>query len=380
VIGKINIIGHIGDSYVDEKGQFNKGTNLLDVIEQAGSYPDADEYQVTVNSPGGFVEVGDSIYDYLMSLRKKGKKVTTVQTGLIGSIATKIFSAGEVKLVDDRYKFWIHNPFQENVSGDQDALQAAADAVGETEKKLRKFYSEITGITDEGLDGLMKIETGLTADQCIKFKFATGKVNIPVFNAINQKKMSNKTDEKSLKEQLLALLGVKPEAKKGVPVKAAVPANADLNKSLVVNLADNGGSFYVEGETLTEGANAFLLDAEGQPTTEPVADGLYNLNEGGSVTVAAGKIAKVEMPKDPAEEEEQPMDAVAIAAKVKEEVMAELKAELKKEYEGQVLALKKEARLGVAPKPAVMAKKEEVYTVRTIAQVQKERSEKLKTK
>lgn len=376
MIGKINIIGHIGDSFVDPKGIFHKGTNLLDVIEQAESAKDVSEYHVTVNSPGGYVEVGDSIYDYLISLKKKGVKLKTIQTGLIGSIATKIFSAGDEKLVDDRYKFWIHNPFQENVSGDAEALQAAADSVGQTEKELRKFYAEITGITDEGLDGLMKIETGLTADQCVKFKFATGKVQVPVFNVINQNKKM-KPEEKSLKEQLLALLGVKPEVKdekKGVKPKAAIPAGVE-NKSLVVNLADDNGSFYVQGEALAEGAPCFLLDAEGQPTQESVENGVYNTAEGAVVTVSEGKISKVEMPVDPDEEEEKVLPEAVIAAKVKEEVEA-AKAEMKKDFDALTLALKKDVKLGVQPRQAVMGLKLEGEKVfKTISQIQMEKEQ-----
>lgn len=377
MIGKINIIGHIGDSYVDKNGQLHKGTNLLNVIEQAESFPDATEYEVSVNSPGGFVEVGDSIYDYLLSLKKKGRKLTTIQTGLIGSIATKLFLAGDEKKVDDRYKFWIHNPYQENVSGDQDALQAAADAVGETEKKLRKFYADVTGITDEGLDGLMKIETGLTADQCIKFKFATGKVNVPVFNAINTTKIKMKPEEKSLKEQLLALLGVKPEEKKGKQPKAAIPASTTEGKSLVVNLAEGAGSFYVNAEALTEGAECFTLDAEGKPTAEAVQDGVYNLDPKGSITIEGGKISKVELPEDPEEEEEE-MTEEKIDAKVEAKIK-EKEAELEKKFQDLTLALKKEVKLGVQPKPAVMGLSKD-NTFKSITQIQMERSQKQKTK
>jgi ATP-dependent protease ClpP protease subunit len=68
VIGKIQVFGHIGDSYVDKQGQLHKGTNLLSVIEQSETYPDATEYEVSINSPGGYVDVGDSIFNYLESL------------------------------------------------------------------------------------------------------------------------------------------------------------------------------------------------------------------------------------------------------------------------------------------------------------------------
>lgn len=360
VIGKININGHIGDSFVDPQGQAHAGTNLLSVIDQVTTYPEATSFEISINSPGGYVDVGDAIYDYLISLKKQGKTLTTIQTGLVGSIATKLFLAGDRRIVDDRYQFWIHNPFQENVSGDADAMQSAADQLGAVEKSLRKFYGDFTQISDEGLDGLMKIETGLTADQCIKFKFATEKKLVPAFNAIklNKNKMANKKEDESLKAQLMALLGVK--SKKGVQPKAEIPGG-EASKNLVVNLADGAGSFWVEGEAVAEGANAFLLDADGQPTAEPLADGEYPLEDGSKATVAGGVITAV-MPAESANTGtvtlEQVQEMINAALKTANEKSAAeieaVKEEAKVESEARIQALKATLKLGIQPKnPAI---------------------------
>jgi len=359
VIGKININGHIGDSYVDPQGQAHAGTNLLSVIDQVANFPEATSYEISINSPGGYVDVGDAIFDYLTSLKKQGKQLVTIQTGLIGSIATKIFLVGDRRIVDDRYKFWIHNPFQENVSGDADAMQAAADLLGATEKNLRKFYADFTQISDEGLDGLMKIETGLTADQCVKFKFATEKKLIPAFNTIKINKMANKKEDESLKDQLLNLLGMK---KKGVQPKAEIPGG-EAAKSLVVTLADGAGSFWIEGESVAEGANAFLLDADGQPTAEPLADGDYMLEDGSKLSVMGGKVSAV-MPKEGEEEasagltKEQVQEMINAALKTANEKSAAeieaVKEEAKVESEARIQALKATLKLGIQPKnPAI---------------------------
>lgn len=304
--------------------------------------------------------MGDAIYDYLISLKKQGKTLTTIQTGLVGSIATKLFLAGDRRIVDDRYQFWIHNPFQENVSGDADAMQSAADQLGAVEKSLRKFYGDFTQISDEGLDGLMKIETGLIADQCIKFKFATEKKLVPAFNAIklNKNKMANKKEDESLKAQLMALLGVK--SKKGVQPKAEIPGG-EAAKNLVVNLADGAGSFWVEGEAVAEGANAFLLDADGQPTAEPLADGEYPLEDGSKATVAGGVITAV-MPAESANTGtvtlEQVQEMINAALKTANEKSAAeieaVKEEAKVESEARIQALKATLKLGIQPKNPVI--------------------------
>jgi len=379
VIGKININGHIGDSYVDSHGMAHVGTNLLSVIDQVATYPEATAFEISINSPGGYVDVGDAIYDYLLGLKKKGVILTTIQTGLIGSIATKLFLAGDRRIVDDRYKFWIHNPFQENVSGDADALQAAADAVGATEKSLRKFYSEFTQITDEGLDGLMKIETGLTADQCIKFKFATEKKLVPAFNSI---KPNMKKDEKSFLDHVKSFF--QEEKKKGVqPTKAAIPGSEA--KSLVVNLADGMGSFWVEGEVVAEGAPAFLLDAEGQPTAEPLADGEYALEDGSKVTVTGGLVSAVTAMEEDKKEAEKTLPALSkeeiqemINAAIKSATYASLEAvaSVKTESQNEILALKKTMRIGVQPTKGFMSSQSaNTPEAKTITQIQLEREQ-----
>ncbi len=375
MIGKINIVGHIGASYVDEQGVAHMGTDLLSVVDQAASYPDAKEFEVSINSPGGFVDVGNQIFDYLNTLKKKAK-VTTKQTGLVGSIATKIFLAGDERLADDRYQFWIHNPFQEGVSGDADELQKAATEVAQTETELRGFYASFTSLTDEVLDSLMKIETGMTADQCVKFGFATGKVSTPVFNVIKN------MNEKTILEKIEALFS--KASKKGVqPTKAEIPGAAAAPKSMVVNLADGAGKFWVEGEAVVDGASAFLLDEAGQPTMEPLADGTYALEDGSNVTVTGGKIAVQKAEGDPLKEEEE---EVLTADKVKQMIAEALSAQatthsaeiasVKEEAKNEIMALKKSVKLGVQPQKAVMTSAKIEY--KSIAQKMAEKAEERK--
>ena len=375
MIGKINIVGHIGASYVDEQGVAHMGTDLLSVVDQAASYPDAKEFEVSINSPGGFVDVGNQIFDYLNTLKKKAK-VTTKQTGLVGSIATKIFLAGDERLADDRYQFWIHNPFQEGVSGDADELQKAATEVAQTETELRGFYASFTSLTDEVLDSLMKIETGMTADQCVKFGFATGKVSTPVFNVIKN------MNEKTILEKIEALFS--KASKKGVqPTKAEIPGAAAAHKSMVVNLADGAGKFWVEGEAVVDGASAFLLDEAGQPTMEPLADGTYALEDGSNVTVTGGKIAVQKAEGDPLKEEEE---EVLTADKVKQMIAEALSAQatthsaeiasVKEEAKNEIMALKKSVKLGVQPQKAVMTSAKIEY--KSIAQKMAEKAEERK--
>lgn len=369
---------------------FHKGTELLDVVEQVMSFPEASEIEVSVNSPGGYVDIGDSIYDYLTSLKKKGKTITTIQTGLVGSIATKIFLAGDRRIADDRYEFFIHNPFQADVTGDADQVRAVADGLDKTEKLLRKFYAQFTNITDEGLDGLMKIETGLTADQCLKFGFATEKKLVPALNIINKnyKKVSKPT-EKSFMEHVQAFFTNEKKAKGVQPkAKAQIPGVTPEAKSLAVELADGAGSFWVEGEALTVGANAFLFDAEGKPTNEVVQDGEYPMADGSIVAILDGKVSGM---KPAVEEEDVPLEEVAANAevvytkdavdKIVADAVAEAKAEFEKaqsEMKAEIQNIKKNTKLGVQPIKAVIQAQNNAPMSRTIAQVMAEKAEERK--
>lgn len=369
MIAKINIHGQIGPSSVDEAGLFHKGVQLLDVIEQVP--PDATEFEVSINSPGGYVDIGDDIYNYLNSLKKKGK-VTTIQDGLVGSIATKIFLAGDERLVDDRFQFWIHNPFKENVSGDSDDLMAMAKGLEATETELRQFYMGFTKIDESGLDALMKVETGLTADQCIKFGFATGKKSVPVLNIIKP----TMKEEKSFMEHVKAFFTDKP---KGVQPKAQVPGN-HAQKSMVVNLADGAGSFWVEGEGVAEGVAAFLLDEAGQPTSQSLADGDYALEDGSVISVMGGKVAKLtaKQAEIPMEDEEEMIPKSQVEAMVKsavEQALAPKLAEFEKEKESAIMALKKSARIGVQPTKAALGLPDNQPKGRTIASVMRDKRE-----
>lgn len=159
MIGKLNIRGVIGMG----------GISLLDVITQVTAQKDAVEFEVYITSPGGEVQVGFDINAYLKSL---GSKITTVIQGQCASIATVIALAGSSRKMETGSEFFIHNPWA-TVEGDADQLQEYSDAIRDTEKKLIDFYSKNTSITKEGLDALMKQQTGLTPEQALQLGFIT---------------------------------------------------------------------------------------------------------------------------------------------------------------------------------------------------------------
>jgi ATP-dependent protease ClpP protease subunit len=381
-VERIKIHGHIGPSYVDEAGVLQQGVELADIITAVHGIQ-SPILQFEIKSPGGYVEFGNQIYDYLMSLKKEGKTIEMYQVGLIGSIATKIFMAGDVREVDPSHEFFIHNPWMVPDSGDADKLREQADSLEATEKALRKFYAEHTKITDEGLDALMKNETSLTAEQAVKLGFAT-RIKSVAFALVTKKKMAEKKEDKTLKDQLLALLGV--DKKKGVQPKAQKPGSDA--KSLVVTLADNAGQLWVEGEELVVGAGAFLLDENGEPTMDAVAPEQYMAEDGTLFEVGEdGKIASVtpaeQAKKDKDELAELVKSEVEKALKAQAEASAEAIAKVKEEAEAaseaKIMALKKDLKLGIQPKKALFKNPDgSEKTYKSIGQVMAEKAEQRK--
>lgn len=185
---EINIIGQIGRI----PGEAAEGTiTLLEIVPKVRMAIDAgaEALLVGILSPGGYVDEGNAIYDYLMSLKKdrveNGKTVKglTINTttipdpitgkGLVGSIATKPFLAGEERTVYPEDDFFIHNPWMNPGPSDSKQLLDSAAAALKAEEELKAFYCAVTKNTPEALAPFMDAETSLTGTEAVKFGFAT---------------------------------------------------------------------------------------------------------------------------------------------------------------------------------------------------------------
>lgn len=265
--GDIFIIGQIGSGQDETTGQFLRGVELVDVIAQFRALPESKkDVTVVIDSPGGYVETGDSIYNFLESKKKEGYKITTVQKGIVGSIATKIFMAGDNRVVNSAEEFFIHNPLVQNVTGDANVMQAVASQLQASKENLLNFYIQKTGNNKEALEPLMDAETSLSADQALALGFATSKTNEQKVFAIIKKQTMN---VKEILSEIKAMLQ---------PAATAAPAA----KAMELTLAD--------GKMVN--SDAASMDAlVGSSTNAP--DGEHKLADGSSIVVAGSKITEV---------------------------------------------------------------------------------------
>lgn len=165
MIGNIYITGQIG-STKDEKG-----VELMDVVDQFTKVGQCEKYNVWINSPGGSVEVGNKIAEYLQTI----KNVYTIANEFCASIATRIHVAVplDYRLITKGTDYLIHCPLLDGISGNSDELKAASEYLKPIENELLKVYTKATKQPKETISILMKQETIFTDEQCVTMGFAS---------------------------------------------------------------------------------------------------------------------------------------------------------------------------------------------------------------
>lgn len=259
-----NPLGVIGE-VVGENGETIKGTQLIDVMTQVSKYPGVTSFLFHCAGPGGAVDVGDQIHDYMEGLKAEGKIVDTITDGDVGSILTKIYMAGQTRTMVDGHKFYIHAPWVSHIQGNATQIIQGLEDLIKEENKLLSFYKQKTGITDAGLKGLMegsgeKDGTFITADQAVSLKFATVKApsKIKAFALLKNpnmakdkltvgQKIGQLIDMVTGKSQINAL-DLQTKDGKTISVSAEDPANLVGADVIVTDEAGNTVEHF-EGET-----------------------------------------------------------------------------------------------------------------------------------
>ncbi len=103
--------------------------------------------RVLVNSPGGHVESGDTIYDVLRFIEPE---VTIVGTGWVASAGALIFSAvpRERRLALPNTRFMIHQPMG-GAGGPASDIEIEAQQILSVRTRLNRMLAEATGQTIE---------------------------------------------------------------------------------------------------------------------------------------------------------------------------------------------------------------------------------------
>ncbi len=130
---------------------------------------EADEIEVHINSSGGAVSEGLAIYNIL---KNNTAKITTYCDGFACSAASVIFMAGDERIMNAASLLMIHNAWTYG-EGNAAALRKQAEDLDIiTQASVNAYMQQVT-ISEKELKEMMDQETWLSADDAVKYGFAT---------------------------------------------------------------------------------------------------------------------------------------------------------------------------------------------------------------
>lgn len=351
--GNIYINGCIG-TFLDENGNVKeKGVELIDVIMQVKNQPKATYFTVYINSPGGYVDTGFDIYDYLKSLNKP---IKTVGQGMVASIATVIYMAGEQRMLRPNTEFMIHLP-SGGVEGTASEIEGYSKYLKETEKRILKFYEQTAGLTESEIMPLLKNETWLNNDEAYKLGFATEKTiksePVAYFNKQKPNKKMSKNEQsvwakikKVLVDNKLMDENSTGKITPAISLKCLTPEQKKAKAKIVFDAEGNELDFYEleDGATIEVGSKA---NYDGKPAN---GEYLVQSEEDASIVLTYifenGVLAEIKEPEaEPDNEDEMTaLKAEVEALKTQVQEITAKKTELEtenKNYKKVIMAIKK---------------------------------------
>jgi ATP-dependent Clp endopeptidase proteolytic subunit ClpP len=132
----------------------NSAENAVDVLE------------LEINSPGGSVFDGYTIYQEIKSLRDRGVVVNATITGMAASMASVICMACDKVSMVKHGRMMIHDA-SSGTHGNAEQLRKTADLLDGISENIAEIYAEKTGMDKEEIRAMMKRETWMNAKESI---------------------------------------------------------------------------------------------------------------------------------------------------------------------------------------------------------------------
>ena len=358
--GIIKLFGYVGKSLqqmLNIEGDF-VAFDLIDVIKQVKDCGEVDVYVFVIDSPGGIINVGKDIYNYMLDLDKPRYTIALKECA---SIATMPLLAGEVGnriAITGQTKVMIHNPWTQ-VEGDANELISVGNEIKIAEEELLDFYADATGTPVAGIAPLMTNESFLSIEESITLGFidrqmtlqeATalfGDISTPLVTIVNARKkalaffnlktknMSTKTE--TLKEKMAkfaASIGYKGTLKTAVATSKTPPAAPAAPTAPLTMTTNDGKTISIAKDAsdptpdVAQVGDALTVDGA------PAANATLTTDDGTVITTDANSCITAIQTTD---EEDGEMEARAVKAE------AELAAtkKLLEDEKAKVVALNK---------------------------------------
>lgn len=162
---EINIFGEIA-----ETKWYDDDVTPADFKQTIAGLKDKKRIIININSPGGGVFAGMTIYNIIKSLPSE---TVGVVHGMAASIASVILQACDRRVVLAGAMVMIHKP-QSVAFGDSVEIRKAADFLDKIQDVIISRYTERTIINEKVISKMMDVETWLDAEEAVTFGFADG--------------------------------------------------------------------------------------------------------------------------------------------------------------------------------------------------------------
>lgn len=158
---------------VDEVNDITSGELIKQLMYLERKAP-GEEITFYINSPGGIVQSGLAVYDYIMLMKSP---VKTVCIGDAASMGAILFLAGEKREMLPHTRIMIHDPSYSsfNVGGKKPhEIQIEVDKLNKVREVTAKIISDRTGQTLKTVYKATAEDSFFSAEEAIDFGLATG--------------------------------------------------------------------------------------------------------------------------------------------------------------------------------------------------------------
>jgi ATP-dependent protease ClpP protease subunit len=130
-----------------------------------------DTLEIEINSPGGSIFDGFTMYQEIKSLRDRGVVVNAMITGMAASMASVICMACDHVAIVPHGRMMIHEA-STSAAGSAEVLRKSADLLDGISADIAVIYASKTGGSPDDIRALMKKETWMSAKQAVEMGFA----------------------------------------------------------------------------------------------------------------------------------------------------------------------------------------------------------------
>lgn len=187
----LTLNGHVRKRYYDDDKSIDE-----ELIQNAVENAEGKEVYIRLNSPGGDVFEGISIYNYLKSL---DNKVTVEVTAQAASAASIIAMGADEIIMATGSSMMIHEASTWAVGNKKD-IQKSLQALETVDDSLIDIYQERTGKSREEINDWLTEETYFTAEEAIENGLADSRKTEPL-----KMSASVKIDASDMSEAFAAL-------------------------------------------------------------------------------------------------------------------------------------------------------------------------------